>query len=97
MRHSPGESIWLYGIHDAHGEQLMLESGKTGWIVCSEVVGHDPGDFSGRCFLGYRLHKLGVICRLSNGRYPLGTIPARQHHERFCAPLCELRQRQPRV
>ncbi len=52
----------------------MLESGKTGWIVCSEVVGHDPGDFSGRCFLGYRLHKLGVICRLSNGRYPLGTI-----------------------
>ncbi len=83
MRHSPGESKWLYGIHDAGGEQLMLEAGKPGWVVCSEVIGHDPEDLSGRNFLRYRLHKLGVICRLDNGRYPHGTIPARRHYEDF--------------
>lgn len=83
MPHSPGESMWLYGIHGAGGEQLMLDAGKPGWIVCSEFIGHDPEDLSGRDFLRYRLHKLGVICRLSNGRFPQGTIPPRARHEDF--------------
>ena len=89
MRHSPGESIWLYGIHDAGGEQLMLDQSRLDRLLRGRRS--RSGDFSGRC----RTPQTGVIA----GWYQAlssGDIPARQHHEDF-APLCELRQRQPRV
>ncbi len=79
----PSESPWLYGIHDAGAEQVMLEAGKPGWVVCSAVIGHDPQDHSGLDFRRYPLHRLGIICCLNNGPFPHGAIPAARHYPEF--------------
>ena len=83
MSDAPSESKWLYGIHDPGGEHLMLRAGRPGWVVISQNVGHDPDDEAGQDFRRFRVHRLGGICRLDNGRSPYGTIPVSSRYDDF--------------
>ncbi len=38
------DSPYIFGIHEPGGEPHMLAAGKPGWILFSEVLGHDPAD-----------------------------------------------------
>ena len=75
MAPNRNESRWIFGLHDAGGEQYMLDAKKPGWIVFSEAIGADPKNRSGRDFRPYSSRELGVICRLNHGYYPDGTLP----------------------
>jgi hypothetical protein len=83
MASSHFESDYIYGLHDPGGEAIMLEAGRTGWIVFTEEIGHNPDDGSGKDFRPYASRSMGVICRLNNGYFPNGTIPHSSHYEQF--------------
>ena len=77
------DTEYLYGLHEAGGEQLMLAAGRSGWIVFNEAIGHDPADKSGADFSRWSGQGLGVICRLNNGFPPDGSIPHASDYEHF--------------
>ncbi len=76
-------SEYIFGIHDVGGEEYLRAAEKTGWIVFSEVLGHDPHDLSGKDYSSYSLQGLGVIVRLNNGYYPQGTLPPSSEYANF--------------
>ena len=82
---TPFDSEWLFGLHDAGGERLMLDSGKPGWSIFVHSIGHDPADQGGFDFRSYSSQGLGVICRLNNGFFPAGTIPHSSQYGDFAA------------
>ena len=61
----------------------MLAAGKPGWILFSEVLGHDPADLSGVDYSSYSNQGLGIIVRLNHGYEPDGTIPHSSQYEAF--------------
>lgn len=77
------DTEYLYGLHEAGGEQLMLDAGRSGWIVFNEAIGHDPADKRGADFSRWSDQGLGIICRLNNGFPPDGTIPHSSMYEQF--------------
>ena len=77
------DSESIFGLHDAGGERLFLDSNRSGWIVFSEAIGHDPEDRSSVDFTRWSDQGLGVICRLSHGFPPDGTIPHSSLYEEF--------------
>lgn len=76
-------SQYIFGLHDAGGEQLMLDAGRPGWIVFTEALGADPTDRSGRDYLPWAEQGLGVIVRLNHGYGSAGTLPPIGRHEDF--------------
>ena len=77
------ESDYIFGLYEPGGEHHMTEAGRTGWIVFSEAVGHDPDDRSGVDFSPFSDQGYGVICRINNGYEPDGTIPHSSQYEEF--------------
>ncbi|MCW5844687.1 MAG: N-acetylmuramoyl-L-alanine amidase [Caldilinea sp.] len=77
------DSPYIFGIHEPGGEPHMLAAGKPGWIVFSEVLGHDPADLSGVDYSSYSNQGLGIIVRLNHGYEPDGTIPHSSQYEAF--------------
>ncbi|MBX3014840.1 MAG: hypothetical protein KF832_25190 [Caldilineaceae bacterium] len=76
-------SQFIFGLHDAGGEQLLLDAGRPGWIVFTEELGTDPRDRRGRDYRPWADKGLGVIARLNHGYGPAGTLPAGDQHEAF--------------
>ncbi len=76
-------SEYIFGIHDFGGEEYMRAAKKAGWIVFSEVLGHDPNDLLGKDYTPFSRHGLGVIVRLNNGYYPQGTLPPSREYSNF--------------
>ena len=76
-------SEYIFGIHDFGGEEYMRAAKKAGWIVFSEVLGHDPNDLLGKDYTPFSRHGLGVIVRLNNGYYPQGTLPPSSEYANF--------------
>ena len=76
-------SEYIFGIHDSGGEEHMIAARKPGWVVFSEVLGHDPNDLMGKDYTSYSRRGLGVIVRLNNGYYPQGTLPRRSEFGNF--------------
>ena len=76
-------SDFIFGIHDFGGEDLIRAARKQGWIVFSEVVGHDPNDLTGKDYSSLSRHGLGVIVCLNNGYFPQGTLPLSSEHANF--------------
>ena len=74
---------YIFGIHDSGGEEYMRAARKPGWIVFSEVLGHDPNDLSGKDYTSFSRQGLGVIVRLNNGYYPQGTLPPSGEYANF--------------
>lgn len=77
------DSVYLFGLHDPGGEQLMLDAGRPGWVLFTEELGRDPNNFSGKDFSPWSNRNLGVICRLNHGYFPNGTIPNSAFYEDF--------------
>ncbi|MEJ5248337.1 MAG: N-acetylmuramoyl-L-alanine amidase [Caldilinea sp.] len=77
------DSPYIFGIHEPGGEHLMLAARKPGWILFSEVLGHDPNDLSGVDYSTYANQGFGVIVRLNHGHEPEGTIPHSSQYEAF--------------
>lgn len=77
------DSLYLFGLHDPGGEQLMLDAGRPGWVLFTEELGRDPNNFSGKDFTPWSNRNLGVICRLNHGYFPNGTIPNSAFYEDF--------------
>ncbi len=88
-----GESPYIFGIHDAGGEQLMAEKRRKGWVLVTEEIGRNPHDYSGKDYSTLQNANFGVIVRLNHGyaspafaSYP-GTIPERdatsQNYQEF--------------
>ena len=73
----------IFGIYEPGGEQLMLQAGRSGWIVFSEAIGGDPDDRRGVDFRPFSEQGLGVICRINYGYEPHGTIPHSSQYEAF--------------
>ncbi|GIK71622.1 MAG: hypothetical protein BroJett021_06100 [Chloroflexota bacterium] len=77
------DSPYIFGIHEPGGEQLMLAARHPGWILFSEVLGHDPTDLSGVDYTSYANQGFGIIVRLNHGHEPEGTIPHSSQYEMF--------------
>ncbi|MGE3487928.1 MAG: glycosyl hydrolase 108 family protein [Nitrospira sp.] len=73
-------SQYIFGLHDAGGERLMLDAGRPGWIVFTEALGVDR---SGRDYRAWADQGLGVIVRLNHGYGSAGTLPQAGRHEAF--------------
>lgn len=76
-------SQFIFGLHDAGGEQLMLDAGRPGWIVFTEELGADPQNHSGRDYRPWSDKGLGIIARLNHGYGSAGTLPDGEQHELF--------------
>lgn len=74
---------YIFGLHDAGGETLMLDAGRPGWIVFTEELGADPNNHSGRDYRPWADKGLGVIARLNHGYGSAGTLPDGEQHEAF--------------
>lgn len=61
----------------------MRASKKRGWIVFSEVLGHDPSDLMGKDYSSFSRQGLGVIVCLNNGYFPQGTLPLSSEYANF--------------
>jgi LysM repeat protein len=91
----PGESPYLYGLHDRGGEYLMGWAGHKGWVVISEELGADPQDWGSRSYADLRDDGYGVMVRLNYGYGEKGTLPHSDHYEAFarrCGNFCERSQ-----
>ncbi len=73
------ESPYIFGLHEAGGEQHMSHAGRKGWLLFTEEVGSDPSDRTGRNYSHWASAGYGVMVRLNNAYKPGGTIsyPAR--------------------
>jgi hypothetical protein len=91
----PGESPYLYGLHDRGGEHLMGWGGHKGWLVISEELDADPRDWGSRSYADLRDQGYGVMVRLNYGYGEKGTLPHSDHYEAFarrCGNFCERSQ-----
>ncbi len=77
------DSPFIFGIHEPGGEQHMLEAGRPGWIVFTEVLGHDPEDRLGVDYSAYADRGFGIIARLNHGYEPDGTLPHSSLYETY--------------
>jgi hypothetical protein len=99
-----GECAWLFGIHGAgvgdteDFRHLFQGSGKKGWVLFTEAIGHTPHSLGPNNTIREKLWKwshsgYGVIVRLNNGYHSSGTLPESAHYEEFaatCARYAEL-------
>ncbi|MEM7129825.1 MAG: N-acetylmuramidase domain-containing protein [Chloroflexota bacterium] len=75
---------YIFGLHEhaGGGEQLLLQAGKTGWVLELASVGLDGGgdnaDFQALANQG-----LSVAVRVHNGYEPNGALPKPEHYEQF--------------
>ena len=77
------DSAYIFGIYEPGGEHLMLEVNRPGWILFSEVLGHNPNDRSGKDYTPFADQGLAVMTRLNNGYHPQGTIPFSGEYANF--------------
>lgn len=80
----PGESDYIYGFHDpGNWRWILTEKGRTGWVLFTEEIGHDPNAHSAPDYREWSNAGFGVIVRLNNGYSPGGTIPQSQFYDAF--------------
>lgn len=73
----------IFGIHEPGGEHLIIQAGRTGWVLFTETVGHNPNDRSGKDYSPFAARGLAVMARLNNGHHPQGTIPFGSEYANF--------------
>ncbi|MBN1994053.1 MAG: N-acetylmuramoyl-L-alanine amidase [Anaerolineae bacterium] len=72
----PGESAYIYGLHDRGGERLMLANGQArGWVLVTEKLGANPNDQGGGYYQDLTDQGFGVLVRLNHAYGSDGTIP----------------------
>jgi hypothetical protein len=79
----PGESPFVFGMHDRGAEHLMQWAGKPGWVLVTEEVGCDPSDWGSRSYQDLNDKKHGIIVRLNHGYHDKGTLPRSNRYADF--------------
>ncbi len=80
----PGESPYIYGMHDRGGEHLLRVDGKAkGWVLVTEEIRADPNNKSGSDYTDLTDKGLGVIVRLNHAYGSDGTIPLSNKYRDF--------------
>jgi hypothetical protein len=81
----PGESPYIFGLHDPFDRGLFANSGKTGWMLITEEVGANPATACGHRTVYYEWSRagFGVITRLNHGYRGAGTLPSQAAYSRF--------------
>jgi len=74
---------YIFGLHDRGGESLMLEKNRRGWVLVTEALGADPGNYDGSDYTDLTNQGLGVIVRLNHGYGTAGTIPYSSQYDTF--------------
>ena len=72
---------YIYGLHDQGGEGYM--GSNKGWILWTEEIGHDPGNYAGNNYSAWSNAGYGVIVRINNGYGSNGTIPYESQYDNF--------------
>ena len=79
-----GENAYIYGLHDAGGEHLLVDNATPkGWVLLTEAIGSDPHAPGGGNYTGISNQGLGVIVRLNQDYGPNGTIPREEFYPQF--------------
>lgn len=64
-------------------DQDLVELGVPEWVVVTRAIGHDPWNRSGANFEPYTMVGAQVVCRLTHGAFPQGTLPFSQNYGAF--------------
>lgn len=83
MADTPTYPKHIFGLHEPGGEWLMAEKGKSGWILFTHALGHDPADQSGHDYRPWTDRGFGAIARLNHGYGDAGTIPLPRYYDVF--------------
>ena len=80
----------IFGIHDHEPDpggylDRLSSSVGCGWVTATVAIGHNPTDTSSADFSSLANRGHTVICRINNGYYPNGTIPATANYDNFAA------------
>lgn len=79
-----GENIYIYGLHDKGGEDLMLVNGEAkGWVLVTEAIGTEANETGGGDYRDISSKNLGLIVRLNQSYGPNGTIPRQARYPEF--------------
>lgn len=79
----PGESPYIFGIHDRGGEYLMGWKDRRGWVLCTEEIGADPGEWHSKHYADLANKGYGVLVRLNHGYGAKGTLPRSTQYADF--------------
>ena len=90
-----GESPYLFGLHDRGGEYLMAWAGRKGWVLCTEEIGANRNDWTGRSYADLAEAGYGVIVRLNHGYGAKGTLPYSQYYTDFAIRCGNFVERSP--
>jgi len=81
----PGESPYIYGIHDRYDRNLLKSVGATGWVLFTHAIGTDyqgaGGDLS--TYYEWANDGFGILARLNYGYGSSGTIPEPHLYDDF--------------
>ncbi|OQY48385.1 MAG: hypothetical protein B6242_02480 [Anaerolineaceae bacterium 4572_78] len=81
-----GESQYIYGLHDAGGEQLLIYNGQPrGWILITEAIRATPHEMHGSYHNYQEIanNGFGLVVRLNYDYGPEGTIPRQEEYDNF--------------
>jgi hypothetical protein len=93
-RARPGESPYIYGVHDRYDRDLFKSAGVTGWVLFTHGIGTDYRGAGGdrNTYYEWANDGFGVLARLNYGYGSSGTIPRPRRYEDFartCAAFVE--------
>jgi len=83
MVDTPAYPKHIFGLHEPGGEWLMSEKGKSGWILFTHALGHDPADQSAHDYRPWADRGFGAIARLNHGYGDAGTLPLPAFYDAF--------------
>jgi hypothetical protein len=75
--------LYIFGMHDRGGEDLMLQKARCGWVLITEAVGADPNNTSSSDYTDLTNKGFSVIVRLNYGYGTAGTIPNSAQYDAF--------------
>jgi F5/8 type C domain len=75
--------LYIFGMHDRGGEDLMLQKARCGWVLITEAVGADPNNTSSSDYTDLTNKGFSVIVRLNHGYGTAGTIPYSAQYDAF--------------
>jgi hypothetical protein len=90
----PGESAYIYGVHDRYDRNMLQSAGVTGWVLFTHGIGTDYHGAGGdlKTYYEWANDGFGVLARLNHGYGSSGTIPKPQEYDDFartCAKFVE--------
>ena len=81
----PGESPYIFGIHDPYDRTVLARANRTGWVLFTEEMGTNADSLAGRRdeYADWSHNGYGVIARLNHGYGANGTIPDPDRFDAF--------------